>query len=601
MSLSIALSNALSGLQTNQSVIQTISNNVTNANTAGYTRKYANPVSRTLLGSGQGVSASDISRVVDKQLIENLRSTTSEEGSAKALNYYYTEIIDQFGSLTDNNSLGANLSDLTATLQSLAAAPESATKRLDVINDAVEVAKKLNALSARIQALRAEADSEISSKIGEINGELKKIADLNTQIETTRAKGDPTAELEDLRDQSINKVAEFVDIRYFERPSGAVVVTLADGRTLADTRANTLTHATASALSAAISYPGAGVAPILLNGTDITTTVKAGELKGLIDARDTVLPNIQAEIDNLSLVLRDQINLLSNAGSGLPPANTLTGTRTFAAPSTDSITTTAGVRIAVVDSSGDFVAYYDMPAGTYTIAQIETAIDTNLSTFASASTSAGGPLSITALASGNGIALVDLGTQTVTHTDGSTTYSGFSNYFGLNDFFVTPGNVQGGSATSLSALIQVRGDIVNNTALLPRGALDSSTTTPLPVAGDKAIAAGDGTIIQSIADKFLDPLSFAKAGGLQLTNASLSGYASEILSVNAVAASQTKTDMEFKASLSQELSYRNQSISGVNIDEELQNLVVYENAYGATARIVQVVSDLFDILTNLGR
>jgi len=278
MSLSIALSNALSGLQTNQSVIQTIANNVTNANTPGYSRKYADPVSRTILGVGQGVSASEIRRVVDEQLVKNLRSTTSEVGSAKALSYYYNEVIGQFGSLADNNSLGANLNGLAAKLQNLAAAPESSANRLDVINDAVAVANKLNSYSARIQTLRADADREIASKIGEINAELEKIAELNLQIETTRANGNPTAELEDLRDQSINKVAEFVDIRYFARPSGAVVVTLADGRTLADTRANTLSHATASALSPTISYPGAGVAPILLSGTDITSTIQSGEL-----------------------------------------------------------------------------------------------------------------------------------------------------------------------------------------------------------------------------------------------------------------------------------------------------------------------------------
>ncbi len=600
MSLSIALSNALSGLQTSQSVIQVISNNVTNANTEGYTRKSADPVSRAILGVGQGVSASDISRVVDERLILNLRSTQSAEGSAKALNHYYNEIIDQFGSLSNNNSLGANLSNLTTKLQSLAAAPESAVHRLDVINNAVVVAKKLNELSARVQTLRSEADKEIADKTSVINGELKKIADLNVQIETARAKREPTGELEDFRDQAINKVSKLVDIRYFTRSSGAVIVTLSDGRTLADTRASTLSHATAAALSPDISYPGVGIAPILLNGTDVTSTIQSGELKGLIDARDSVLPNIQAEIDNLSQVLRDQINLLHNSGSGLPPANTLTGTRTFADPTTDAITTSAGVRIAVTDAAGKFVAHYDLPAGTYTIAQIEAAIDTNLAGFASAASSAGGPLAISALAPGNGIALVDLGTQNVLHTDGATTYSGFSNYFGLNDFFVTPGKVQGGSTTALSALIKVRSDIVANPARLSRGSLDA-TLTPIPVAGDTAIALGDASVIQAIADKFIEPLSFGAAGGLQLTTATLSGYASEILAVNAVAASQAETEMESKIALSQELSYRNQSLSGVNVDEELQNLVIYENAYNATARIVQVVSDLFEVLTNLGR
>jgi flagellar hook-associated protein 1 FlgK len=320
----------------------------------------------------------------------------------------------------------------------------------------------------------------------------------------------------------------------------------------------------------------------------------------LIEARDTTLPAVQSEIDKLSQVLRDQINAVHNTGSGNPPANTLTGTRTFAAPATDTITTTAGVRIAVVDSAGKFVAHYDLAAGTYTVQQIETLIDTNLAGFASAATSAGGPLSISANAAGNGIAVVDLGTQNVLHTDGATTYSGFSNYFGLNDFFVTPGKVQGGSTTGLSALIKVRDDIASNPAKLSRGTL-AATLVPAPVAGDTAIAAGDNTIAQALADKFLEPLSFAAAGSLSLTSTTLAGYAGEILSANAVSASLAEKSLGLKSALAQEMSFRTQSISGVNVDEELKNMVIYQKAYQATARIVQVVADLFDVLTNLGR
>ncbi len=55
----------------------------------------------------------------------------------------------------------------------------------------------------------------------------------------------------------------------------------------------------------------------------------------------------------------------------------------------------------------------------------------------------------------------------------------------------------------------------------------------------------------------------------------------------------------FKDVLVQELKFRNDSISGVNIDEELRNLVIYENAYAATARIIRVADDLFDTLLNI--
>ena len=64
MSLSIALQNALSGLQTNEAMIQVISNNVSNANVEGYTRKVSLPTSITLAGEGRGVAPGDLNRIV---------------------------------------------------------------------------------------------------------------------------------------------------------------------------------------------------------------------------------------------------------------------------------------------------------------------------------------------------------------------------------------------------------------------------------------------------------------------------------------------------------------------------------------------------------
>jgi flagellar hook-associated protein 1 FlgK len=332
---------------------------------------------------------------------------------------------------------------------------------------------------------------------------------------------------------------------------------------------------------------------------DITTGIKSGDLGGIIQARDTILPNLQAQIDGLTQMLRDQMNALHNAGTSRPPPNTLTGTRSFAQPASNTITFSAAVRIAVVDASGNFVAHYDLAAGTYTVKQIETAIDTNLSGFATASTSTGGPLSIAASKSANGIAIVDLASQTVTHTDGTTTYSGFSNYFGLNDLFVTPSRVQGDSISNIATMIRVRSDIVSDPARLARGAL-LSTTAPVPKAGELAVALGDASIIQLLGDKFLEQLQFAATGGLPFTATTLADYASEILSTTAISAASAEKTALFKGTLFEQLSFRNESISGVNIDEELRNMVLYENAYAATARIIQVVDGLFDILLGIG-
>ena len=599
MSLSIALQNALSGLQTNEAMIQVIANNVSNANVEGYTRKISQPMSLAVAGDGRGVIPGNLTRVVDERLLSDLRTTLGAFGDARVQDFYYTRILDQFGTLTNNSHLGAMITDLATAMQGLAASPDSSAHRTEVVTAALALAQQLNDMSQQIQTLRFDADREIATKIDVINVELERVADLNSQIASAQALGESTSNLEDFRDQALNKLSELIDVRYFRRTSGEIVVTLPDGRVLADQVARPLSHTPAGALAPDITYANGGIAPIQSGSIDITASIKSGELHGIIEARDTILPNLQAAIDALTQMLRDEVNALHNTGTSLPPPNTLTGTRSFANPASDSITLSAAVRIAAVDATGNLVAYYDIAAGTYTIAAIEALIDTNLSGYAAASTSDGGPLSIAASNSANGIAIIDLSGQTVTHTDGTTTYTGFSNYFGLNDLFETSTRVQGDSTSGIAGMIQVRADIVSNPALLARGAL-VATTSPAPTAGDLGIALGDASVVQGIADMFIAALAFSATGNLPLTTTSLAGYASEILSTTAVSASSAAKTASFKETLFQEILFRSESISGVNIDEELRNMVLYENAYAATARVIQVVDNLFEILLRIG-
>ena len=599
MSLSIALQNALSGLQTNEAMIQVIANNVSNANVEGYTRKISQPMSLTLAGIGRGVEPGILYRVVDERLLADLRTTLGALGDAQAQDFYYNRILDQFGTLANNATLGAMITDLATAMQGLAASPDSSAHRTEVVTAALELARQLNDMSDQIQTLRFDADREIATKIDVINNELETVADLNAKIASAQALGESSSTMEDFRDLALNKLSELLDIRTFRRTSGEIVVTLPDGRVLADQVARPLSHTPAGALSPDITYAGGGISAIESGSIDITTSIESGELHGIIEARDTILPNLQAAIDMLTQMLRDEVNALHNAGTSVPPPNTLTGTRTFENPASDSITLSAAVRIAVVDATGNFVAYYDLAAGTYTVAEIEALIDTNLAGYATASTSDVGPLSIAAGDSANGIAIVDLSDQTVTHTDGATSYSGFSNYFGLNDLFETPSRVQGDSTSGIAGMIQVRAEFVSDPALLARGAL-VSTTSPAPTVGDLGIALGDASVIQEIADLFIEALAFSATGNLPLTTINLAGYASEILSTTAVSASLAAKNASFKQTLAQEIMFRSESISGVNIDEELRNMVLYENAYAATARVIQVVDNLFEILLRIG-
>lgn len=600
MSLTLSLFSALSGLQANQAALTVISGNVSNANTEGYTRKSAQAETVTLNGTTAGVVLSDLTRNVDSYLVSETNQSLATLSAVDVKTSFYQRIQDLYGKPDSNNSVGARLNDLSTSLQQLAATPESLPRQIDAVNKAVAAARQLNEMSNEIQNLRTQADRDIEVKLETVNSQLETIAKMNTDIVRNLASGQPTADLEDQRDQAVRILSELVGVKTFTRNTGELVVMTPDGQILADSQPQTLTHSAAAQLNASISYPG-GIDGIQALGTDLTGSITGGEIGGLIEMRDSILPNMQEELDRLAELLRDEINRIHNAGTSLPPANTLTGTRSFANPAADTISFTSDVRIGVVDATGNFTAYYDLAAGSYTVSAIEGLIDANLAGFASASTAAGGPLTLSADDPAQGIAIADLGANTVTHTDAITTYQGFSNYFGLNDLFVTPGSTSGDPIAGIANVIEVRSDITTDQGLLTRGPLNGATGGSAPAPGEPAVTAGDASVIQAMADRFDDRLTIAAAGGLGPTLASLTGYGTDIVTSNSLKASQNESDVGFRRAVFEQLSYRLQSDSGVNVDEELANMIVYQNAYAAAAQVISATEELFNVLNAMLR
>ena len=119
--------------------------------------------------------------------------------------------------------------------------------------------------------------------------------------------------------------------------------------------------------------------------------------------------------------------------------------------------------------------------------------------------------------------------------------------------------------------------------------------------GSTAVTVGDSTVAQRLANKFNDRLSFAAAGGIPQTTTTMSGYGATILSTNANLAANIASDLAFRKIVYQEVLNKTQSASGVNVDEELGNLILFQNAYAASARMVTVVSEVMKILNEMGR
>ena len=119
--------------------------------------------------------------------------------------------------------------------------------------------------------------------------------------------------------------------------------------------------------------------------------------------------------------------------------------------------------------------------------------------------------------------------------------------------------------------------------------------------GQSLIAVGDNDIAQALAAKFDEKLAFAAAGNLPATSTTLAGYGAEIIFANSTAAVRAESNAEIQEALHQELKYRSDSMSGVNVDEELANMIVIQQAYSSSARLVTTVQELFQVLQQMVR
>lgn len=171
---------------------------------------------------------------------------------------------------------------------------------------------------------------------------------------------------------------------------------------------------------------------------------------------------------------------------------------------------------------------------------------------------------------------------------------GFSHFFDLNDFFnsnvpTSTGDTVANSALNLSVASRIR----SNPSLFSTGKITQASGT-----GNYTYErnAGDNSLVQSMSDLGVSLVSFGAAGGLGASTQSFSAYAGQIIGAASTKAASATSELTSAQTLMEGYAQRSSSISGVNLDTELANTVIYQNAYAATARMITIVNTLFDTL-----
>lgn len=325
MTISGALSNALTGLTANSRMADTVSANIANVLTEGYAPR---DVALQSQRDGRGVSVMGITRQVDTALLGDLRLADGALTASETRAGFARAIETAVGTPGTPGGLPERLTALESSLVSAAARPEETTRLQTVIRDADALADSLNTASDRIQTLRSDADADIARTVKQLNDDLQSVAKLNKQIAAARTNGRNSAGLEDQRQRVVDNLSQVVPIRQVSRDNDQVALLSTGGAVLLDGRAAKIDFDATPIITADMGPSGTPLPGIRIDGlgvrADDTGPLGGGKLAALFDNRDRIGVDAQASMDAIA---RDLIERVSNAGvDPNPPAD---GTHLF--------------------------------------------------------------------------------------------------------------------------------------------------------------------------------------------------------------------------------------------------------------------------------
>lgn len=304
MSLTSALSSAMSGLRATGRGSEIVSSNIANANTPGYVRRSLS-ISSDTNGAGIGVRVNGVVRHVDQQLINDRRLAGAETGYRAATTGALTRIEDLIGTPDSAGSLAARVADFEQSLITASSRPD-ATERLTAAAFAArDLAASVNSLAEGIQDSRTRADRAIAEQVAQLNDALKGVETLNAQIVSYVARDNDTASLMDQRQQLIDEISEMVPLRTIPRDQGAVALYSTGGAILLEGRAVEVGFDPANTVTAYASIDDGTLSGLTLNGVSINTSSAHGRLHGgtlgaQFEIRDEIAPDAQAQVDAIA-------------------------------------------------------------------------------------------------------------------------------------------------------------------------------------------------------------------------------------------------------------------------------------------------------------
>ncbi len=309
-------------MMNSQSALHTISHNIANKNTEGFSRQKTETMTNFPYGTGKmrigsGARAATVQRVNNPYLEKQLASEKSNlgflQGRAEGLSK-----LEQVYNEQANEGLNLSMAKFFNAFRELSTNPESMGKRLAVKESADLLTRDFNRVSEQLKDVRKDSNAAVAVQVHEINSITGEIASLNGQVQKVEIGGGFANDERDRRDLLIKKLGELTDIKWTEGEDRTVTVSLGGNNAIliTGTEARTLE---------AIATPKNGLKAegdydIIYHQHEyaqplvITDLIKGGKLGGTLAVRDNEVGEFTKNIDIMAYEIGSRVNDLHSQG-----------------------------------------------------------------------------------------------------------------------------------------------------------------------------------------------------------------------------------------------------------------------------------------------
>lgn len=588
-----------SGLNVSQNTINTTSHNISNSNTVGFSRQRVKvqtttPLSTGITGTGQmgtGAKVAAIERVRDTFIDYQVRSSNSKLGNVNIKSDILSQVEDIFNEPSDTG-ISAMVGKFFDSWTEVSLQPNSSNTRTILAQNTLALTNALNSTYIKLEDLESNCQKQIKQNVLDVNTLLDKIDKVNQEIKAVTASGQTPNDLMDTRDNYLDELSSIIGISVENKSYNGINVNATD----AGNMVNSTLLSSDKLLSARLSYISSIDTDPNNSDIKVITYYKLGN--STTDAQTQQVRVSGLSDDDVKGLLASRVLWADENGQI---------TKADGYPIKDGALISANELMKFNGTTGEISGNVQAQAS---INEYKDHLNSLAKSLA---------FSINAIHSG---------------LSSTTNYGGTPEYDAL-PFFVNSDVVRYDSLGEVSNIYQlldseneitaknitINKEILNDVMKIKTKTHDCNFAT----SRDNNIdAEGDGNRAAAIADlrntllrvqdfgdtiKSREDLFKSGKGGATLTNFGMkissnttgmtfdSFYQDAInkLGVDALAA---KNEVSTQTNILNDLESRRDSVSGVSLDEEMTNLIQYQHAYSANAKVIATVGELLDVIIN---